>query len=512
METALRVSRPEASSATMSTPLRTPGSTRTRALGFTHDSDSDDDFSPGASSAARLASVRFGYPSAGVSSASRIRSRELAAARNFREASREKATLKQHCDALEEKVKALEQSLSETVEAARAQKELETESARALEETKAAERAAESSDEKLAAAANAIAEREAELASLRAELALATENHEWLRRALEARTAANAAAETQRQALSARVVELERIVDESEAHLSEVQTEREAQKMKYKKRVAAATAQRLAAEATNAMLKGEMARMRAQMDTRRLGGGVLEDVTNRAAIRMSKLQVHTTPGARVSDPSAMASPSCAKDDSAMGCVGPVEDGSESVSKPAGKRIVALSSPAAAMDFERAPEPFSGFSPATRTTRLATVGGETKGFFFLSLRELCVEGGGSVSKMAIAARLLASSLASALMRDAADARRGVRITPRTVCANLVVAVVVAACVLCALCVSYAARDAFGMSLTYGVRMGGVPPQKTPLPLLSGYHKYAFGFVSFLNELRNGLRRLGGGVAA
>ena len=454
--------------------------------------------------------MRFGYPSAGVSSASRIRSRELAAARNFREASREKATLKQHCDALEEKVKALEQSLSETVEAARAQKELETESARALEETKAAERAAESSDEKLAAAANAIAEREAELASLRAELALATENHEWLRRALEARTAANAAAETQRQALSARVVELERIVDESEAHLSEVQTEREAQKMKYKKRVAAATAQRLAAEATNAMLKGEMARMRAQMDTRRLGGGVLEDVTNRAAIRMSKLQVHTTPGARVSDPSAMASPSCAKDDSAMGCVGPVEDGSESVSKPAGKRIVALSSPAAAMDFERAPEPFSGFFPATRTTRLATVGGETKGFFFLSLRELCVEGGGSVSKMAMSARLLASSLASALMRDAADARRGVRITPRTVCANLVVAVVVAACVLCALCVSHAAVRAFGMSLTYGVRMGGVPPQK-PL-LLSGYQKYAFDFVSFLNELRNGLRRLGGGVAA
>ena len=488
----------------MSTPLRTPGSTRTRALGFTHDSDSDDDFSPGASSAARLASVRFGYPSAGVSSASRIRSRELAAARNFREASREKATLKQHCDALEEKVKALEQSLSETVEAARAQKELETESARALEETKAAERAAESSDEKLAAAANAIAELEAGAASLRAELALATENHEWLRRALEARTAANAAAETQRQALSARVVELERIVDESEAHLSEVQTEREAQKMKYKKRVAAATAQRLAAEATAAMLKGEMARMRAQMDTRRLGGGVLEDVTNRAAIRMSKLQVH------VAEPSAMASPSCAKDDSAMGCVGPVEDGSESVSKPAGKRIVALSSPAAAMDFERAPEPFSGFFPATSTTRLATVGGETKGFFFLSLRELCVEGGGSVSKMAIAARLLASSLASALMRDAADARRGVRITPRTVCANLVVAVVVAACVLAALCVSYAAVRAFGMSLTYGVRMGGVPPQKTPL--LSGYQKYAFDFVSFLNELRNGLRRLGGGVAA
>jgi len=501
----------------MSTPLRTPGSARTRALGFTHDSDSDDDFSPGASSAARRASVRFGYPSAGVSSASRIRSRELAAARNFREASREKATLKQHCDALEDKVKALEQSLSETVEVATARKE--------RKETESSER-----DEALAAAASRAAAAEAELAELRAELALATENHEWLRRALEARTAANATAETERQALSARVVELERILDESEAHLSALQVEREAHKMKYKKRAAAATAQRLAAEATAAMLKGEMARMRAQMDKKEKdlkipeGLGVLEDVTNRAALGTSErvaggedasteaLRRSGSPGARVSAPSAMASPSCAKDDSAMGCVGPVEDGSESVSKPAGKRIVALSSPAAAMDFERAPEPFSGFSPATRTTRLATVGGETKGFFFLSLRELCVEGGGSVSKMAIAARLLASSLASALMRDAADARRGVRITPRTVCANLVVAVVVAACVLCALCVSYAARDAFGMSLTYGVRMGGVPPQKTPLPLLSGYHKYAFGFVSFLNELRNGLRRLGGGVAA
>jgi chromosome segregation protein len=353
----------------MSTPLRTPGSARTRALGFTHDSDSDDDFSPGASSAARRASVRFGYPSAGVSSASRIRSRELAAARNFREASREKATLKQHCDALEDKVKALEQSLSETVEVATARKE--------RKETESSER-----DEALAAAASRAAAAEAELAELRAELALATENHEWLRRALEARTAANATAETERQALSARVVELERILDESEAHLSALQVEREAHKMKYKKRAAAATAQRLAAEATAAMLKGEMARMRAQMDKKEKekefspvpeGLGVLEDVTNRAALGTSErvaggedasteaLLRSGSPGARVSlAPSAMASPSCAKDDSAMGRVGPADDGSETVSKPARKRDLALSSPAAAMEFERAPE----------TTRLA----------------------------------------------------------------------------------------------------------------------------------------------
>ena len=493
----------------MSTPLRTPGSARTRALGFTHDSDSDDDFSPGASSAARRASVRFGYPSAGVSSASRIRSRELAAARNFREASREKATLKQHCDALEDKVKALEQSLSETVEVATARKE--------RKETESSER-----DEALAAAASRAAAAEAELAELRAELALATENHEWLRRALEARTAANATAETERQALSARVVELERILDESEAHLSALQVEREAHKMKYKKRAAAATAQRLAAEATAAMLKGEMARMRAQMDKKEKekeaspvpeGLGVLEDVTNRAALGTSErvaggedasteaLRRSGSPFARVSAPSAMASPSCAKDDSAMGRVGPAEDGSETVSKPARKRDVALSSPAAAMEFERAPETTR---LAANVARLATKTSweisPTKGFF------AGTELSSHVGSVAMVSARLFARLASSVMRDAADARRGVRVTPRTASANLFLACLVAACVFVAMLLSSAlAFESLGLGLTYGVRMGDVPPQK-------GFGAgYAFGFFSFLNELRNGLRRLGG-VAA
>ena len=486
----------------MSTPLRTPGSARTRALGFTHDSDSDDDFSPGASSAARRASVRFGYPSAGVSSASRIRSRELAAARNFREASREKATLKQHCDALEEKVKALEQSLSETVAVTKAQKELELEKETKVESPSDAERAlATERDAALAAAEKRAAAADAELASLRAELALATENHEWLRRALEARTAANATAETERQALSARVVELERILDESEAHLAALQTEREAHKMKYKKRAAAATAQRLAAEATAAMLKGEMARMRAQMDTRRLGGGVLEDVTNRAAIRMSKLQVHTTPGARVSEPSAMASPSCAKDDSAMGRVGPADDGSETVSKPARKRDVALSSPAAAMEFERAPETTRLAANVARlATKTSRAISPTKGFF------AGTELSSHVCSVAMLSARLFARVASGVMRDAADARRGVRVTPRTASANFFLACLVAACVFVAMLLSSAlAFESLGLGLTYGVRMGDVPPQK-------GFGAgYAFGFFSFLNELRNGLRRLGG-VAA
>ena len=453
--------------------------------------------------------MRFGYPSAGVSSASRIRSRELAAARNFREASREKATLKQHCDALEDKVKALEQSLSETVEVATARKE--------RKETESSER-----DEALAAAASRAAAAEAELAELRAELALATENHEWLRRALEARTAANATAETERQALSARVVELERILDESEAHLSALQVEREAHKMKYKKRAAAATAQRLAAEATAAMLKGEMARMRAQMDKKEKekesspvleGLGVLEDVTNCAALGTSErvaggedasteaLLRSGSFGARVSAPSAMASPSCAKDDSAMGRVGPADDGSETVSKPARKRDLALSSPAAAMEFERAPETTRLAANVARlATKTSRAISPTKGFF------AGTELSSHVGSVAMVSARLFARLASSVMRDAADARRGVRVTPRTASANLFLACLVAACVFVAMTLSSAlAFESLGLGLTYGVRMGDVPPQK-------GFRAgYAIGFFSFLNELRNGLRRLGG-VAA
>ena len=450
--------------------------------------------------------MRFGYPSAGVSSASRIRSRELAAARNFREASREKATLKQHCDALEDKVRALEQSLSETVEVATARKE--------RKETESSER-----DEALAAARPEPPRRRRSSPNS-APSWLATENHEWLRRALEARTAANATAETERQALSARVVELERILDESEAHLAALQTEREAHKMKYKKRAAAANAQRLAAEATAAMLKGEMARMRAQMDKKEKEAssvteqiGVLEDVANRAALGTServaaarmprrRRSARRSPGARVSASSAMASPSCAKDDSAMGRVGPAEDGSETVSKPARKRDVTLSSPAAAMEFERAPETTKALAAnvAGLATKTSWAISPTKGFF------AGTELSSHVCSVAMLSARLFARVASGVMRDAADARRGVRVTPRTASANFFLACLVAACVFVAMLLSSAlAFESLGLGLTYGVRMGGVLPQK-------GFGLgYAFGFFSFLNELRNGLRRLGG-VAA
>jgi len=241
---------------------------------------------------------------------------------------------------------------------------------------------------------------------------------------------------------------------------------------------------------------------------------VLEDVTNRAArvgtservaggedASTEALRRSGSPGARVSAPSAMASPSCAKDDSAMGRVGPAEDGSETVSKPARKRDVALSSPAAAMEFERAPETTRLAANVARlATKTSWAISPTKGFF------AGTELSSHVGSVAMVSARLFARLASSVMRDAADARRGVRVTPRTASANLFLACLVAACVFVAMLLSSAlAFESLGLGLTYGVRMGDVPPQK-------GFGAgYAFGFFSFLNELRNGLRRLGG-VAA
>ena len=481
----------------MSTPLRTPGSARTRALGFTHDSDSDDDFSPGASSAARRASVRFGYPSAGVSSASRIRSRELAAARNFREASREKATLKQHCDALEDKVRALEQSLSETVEVATARKE--------RKETESSER-----DEALAAAASRTAAAEAELAELKAELALATENHEWLRRALEARTAANATAETERQALSARVVELERILDESEAHLAASDGARGAQRM----RAAAANAQRRPPRRRRPCSRARWpaCERRWTRRRRRLAVpeqiGVLEEGEPRGARderarrgrRDARRRRFGAPEARRARPgvSAMASPPARRTIARWDASALRRTGRRPYPSRRG-RDVALSSPAAAMEFERAPETAKRSLRTSRASRRNILGiSPTKG----------LRGHGAPSRVLgrDVVRRLFARVASGVMRDAADARRGVRVTPRTASANFFLACLVAACVFVAMLLSSAlAFESLGLGLTYGVRMGGVLPQK-------GFGSgYVFGFFSFLNELRNGLRRLGG-VAA
>ena len=205
--------------------LETPASARTRALGFTYDSESDDPYSDAVvvGSAARGPS-RFRAsasvaPRTPASVASATRARELAKARAFRESSRERASLKQHCEALEEKVRQLE-------------------------------------------SANAHAET-ARL-KLEAEIDAAAENDEWLRRALEARAAATTEAERERAALAMRIAELEREREVAEACLQSAEAARDATKRRLKRASAAEKAGRLAAEATAAALNGEVARLKRQ--------------------------------------------------------------------------------------------------------------------------------------------------------------------------------------------------------------------------------------------------------
>ena len=201
---------------------------RSGAFGFTCDSDSDGDDAllGSAARAVRLGRTPTLRPGS-VSSAQRARSRELAAARSFREASRERATLKQHCDALEEKVRLLEAT--------------------------ARSDAADRSD---AVDAETAALR-AEAASLRAELVAAAENDEWLRRALEERAAAANISERERAALTSRVADLERSMEEAETCLRAASHDADKLRRRHRRATAAAKAAKLAAEATVAGLRAK---------------------------------------------------------------------------------------------------------------------------------------------------------------------------------------------------------------------------------------------------------------
>ena len=445
----------------MATPVRTPGSsTRVRALGFAPDSDSDDDHSPALGSTQRLA-LRFGYQSATVSSASRIRSRELAAARTFREASREKATLKQHCDSLEEKVRLLERSLSETVRGEDVTAPGDTETRSEYSHVELDGGATRREDESAAYVS--------EIATLKSELRSATENHEWLRSALEARTCAASKSEREKQGLQSKVTELTRIVDESEACLRDSQIEREAHKARYRKKNAAATAQRLAAEATAAMLRGEVQRMKARHDK------------NHTSHVMSKLSVHVVDCAsspthpsqgKVADasdaegdddendenekPNVGTPGARLQDDSAMGARGGDDGESETVSKPArSKNGLELTSPAAAIVFEytQTPAKVSGFRDA-KSRSPTFLGG-----FDMDASDV-------VRHVLVCAQLLASN-ARAVSGNAASARAG-SWTCKNVAANVLYSTAVTACVFSVMCAS----NFLSPATTFGVRMGSV----------------------------------------
>jgi|AntAceMinimDraft_1070359.scaffolds.fasta_scaffold18800_1 hypothetical protein len=249
------------------------------------------------------------------------RSRELLLVKNAREASREKATLKQHCNDLEEQIRALEStSASESCEK---MEQLKLEVLRLKADLTESKRTAYDVSRKAAAAAADSVSKEAhgracaELQEARAELDVAraaaaaakrrhedaatqltaklgrerdvavstavraakresevkaAENDEWLQKALLERTAAASLLEREKQSLGAKVTELERVVAEGEACLRDMDHERDEQRRKYKRAAAAESAGRLAAEATAAALTGEVARLHGTLE--RFGGGL----------------------------------------------------------------------------------------------------------------------------------------------------------------------------------------------------------------------------------------------
>lgn len=451
----------------------TPGSARSGAFGFTCDSDSDGDDAllGSAARAARLGRTPTLRPGS-VSSAQRARSRELAAARSFREASREKATLKQHCDALEEKIRLLEAT--------------------------ARSDAADRSD---AVAAETSALR-AEADSLRAQLVAAAENDEWLRRALEERAAAATVSERERAALTSRVADLENAMEEAETCLRAASLEAEKLRRRHRRANAAATAAKLAAEATVAGLRGEVARLHAALERAGLHPGASrpivetsdcmtspmpipreherehetedegeEEVTSTEADATASEEADATASAEAA-PLAGFPPTtpAARDDSAMGADG--VDAGESVDKPQKRRVVELSSPAASIVFEYNPETKPpaiatnvDADPFASRLRL-TSAPKTFGFH---LAPYARQAGVDV-EAAFAAFFLVVSF---LRATAASAMRGAPGAAESVVGKLVAACVATAAVTAGMMIL--AHDPPGF--TFGVRAGALLPPQT-----------------------------------
>jgi len=421
----------------------TPGSARSGAFGFTCDSDSDGDDAllGSAARAVRLGRTPTLRPGS-VSSAQRARSRELAAARSFREASRERATLKQHCDALEEKVRLLEAT--------------------------ARSDAADRSD---AVAAETAALR-AEAESLRAELVAAAENDEWLRRALEERAAAANISERERAALTSRVADLERSMEEAETCLRAASHDADKLRRRHRRATAAAKAAKLAAEATVAGLRGEVARLHAALERAGLHPGASRPIVETSDCMTSPMPI---PREREDEgeeevTSAEAAPlppttPAPRDDSAMDADG--VDADESVDKPQKRRVVELSSPAASIVFEYNPETKPSAGPFAGRLRLPAA---PKPFGF-DLAPYARAAGVDV-EAAVAAFFVVISFWRAM---AASVTRRAPGAAESFVGKLVTGCVATAAVTAGMMIL--AHDPPGF--TFGVRAGALPPQQTTL---------------------------------
>lgn len=230
----------------MTTPVRTPASLGAARGAALYDSDSSDDdsgFSCGQYSVTKRPGATPGVVSSAFattpSATAQRRRSQLALAKCARLASREKETLRQRCEHLEERIAELQGDASCGAELR---------------------------------AVNAALERE--IRRLELEHERAAENDEWLRNALQEKQAAVALLERERGTLRARLMELEQTVAEGEACLRVAEAERDKTARRLRRSRSAEAAGRLAAESAAAALNAEVSRLHAALErVQRVGAG-----------------------------------------------------------------------------------------------------------------------------------------------------------------------------------------------------------------------------------------------
>ena len=434
----------------MTTPVRTPASSGAARGAALYDSDSSDDdsgFSCGQYSVTKRPGATPGVVSSAFattpSATAQRRRSQLALAKCARLASREKETLRQRCEHLEERIAELQGDASCGAEMR---------------------------------AVNAALERE--IRRLELEHERATENDEWLRNALQEKQAAVALLERERGTLRARLMELEQTVAEGEACLRVAEAERDKTARRLRRSRAAEAAGWLAAESAAAALNAEVSRLHAALErVQRVGAGTnanddddddshgddspsgVESDWNGDSVQSDSDRDHpraSFPAAKTAHTAPGTAPRGRLGDSAM------DEGSPS-SANSGASVASKHQPAAAGLHERRVEYTPESKPPTRARRVVTTDPSGALAGWSSAVGWPEVDGGSV---AVAARAWARALGD-----------GAR--------SLVVGVVVAVAVTLAM---VAARElwlrggapggTWGPVKGFSMRMGGMPPRARP----------------------------------
>ena len=433
----------------MTTPVRTPASSDAARGAALYDSDSSDDdsgFSCGQYSVTKRPGATPGVVSSAFattpSATAQRRRSQLALAKCARLASREKETLRQRCEHLEERIAELQGDASCGAEMR---------------------------------AVNAALERE--IRRLELEHERAAENDEWLRNALQEKQAAVALLERERGTLRARLMELEQTVAEGEACLRVAEAERDKTARRLRRSRAAEAAGRLAAESAAAALNAEVSRLHAALErVQRVGAGTnanddddddshgddspsgVESDWNGDSVQSDSDRDHPRGSfpAKTAHTAPGTAPRGRLGDSAM------DEGSPS-SANSGASVASKHQPAAAGLHERRVEYTPESKPPTRARRVVTTdpSGALAGWSS-AVGWLEVDGG----RVAVAARAWARALG--------DGARSLVIG--VVVAVAVTLAMVAARELWTLC--GAPGGTWGPVKGFSMRMGGMPPRARP----------------------------------